>query len=207
MVDPEQRRTVIRQQIEALAAANAGSAAIDEDLLEEVVFLVEYPTALCGEFDPAYLALPPEAVITPMREHQRYFPVLNAEGKLLAKFITIRNGGSEHLEIVRHGNERVLRARLADAKFFYEEDKKIPLPSRLDKLKTIVFQEGLGTLYDKSFRLQQMSEAIANQLAGADVATACRAAHLAKADLGTGMVNEFTELQGVMGTRVCAAGW
>jgi glycyl-tRNA synthetase beta chain len=199
MVDPEQRRTVIRKQIEALALENGGSAAIDEDLLEEVIYLVEYPTALCGEFDSAYLALPPEAVITPMREHQRYFPVLGADGKLLAKFITIRNGGGDHLDIVRHGNERVLRARLADAKFFYEEDKKIPLPNRLDKLKTIVFQEGLGSLHDKALRLEKLSEAIAARLGVADVSTVRRAAHLAKADLVTGMVNEFTELQGVMG--------
>lgn len=199
MVDPKQRRAVIRQQIETLAAANGGSAAIDEDLLEEVIFLVEYPTALCGEFDPAYLALPPEAVITPMREHQRYFPVLDPNGKLMAKFITIRNGGGEYLDVVRHGNERVLRARLADAKFFYEEDKKIPLQSRLDKLKTIVFQEGLGTLYDKSVRLEQLSETIAAEVNGIDVMTVRQAARLAKADLVTGMVNEFTELQGVMG--------
>jgi glycyl-tRNA synthetase beta chain len=202
MVDPEERRSVIRHQIEALAAENGGTAAIDEDLLEEVIFLVEYPTALCGEFDPSYLALPPEAVITPMREHQRYFPVLGAEGKLLAKFITIRNGGKDHLETVRHGNERVLRARLADAQFFYEEDKKVPLAERVDKLKTIVFQEGLGTLYDKSVRLQNLSEKIAAGLAitaSADITTVRRAAYLAKADLVTGMVNEFTELQGVMG--------
>ncbi|MDF2501384.1 MAG: Glycyl-tRNA synthetase beta subunit [Anaerosporomusa subterranea] len=200
MVDPEERRSVIRQQIEALAAENGGSVAIDEDLLEEVIFLVEYPTALCGEFDPAYLALPPEAVITPMREHQRYFPVLGADGKLLAKFITVRNGGKEHLEIVRHGNERVLRARLADAKFFYEEDKKTPLAERVDKLKTIVFQEGLGTLYDKSVRIQNLSEKISAELVDpVDTATVRRAAYLAKADLVTGMVNEFTELQGIMG--------
>ena len=198
MVDPDQRRTTIRKQIEDLAVEIGGIAAIDEDLLEEVVYLVEYPTALCGEFDSAYLDLPPEAVITPMREHQRYFPVLGENGKLLAKFITVRNGGSDHLEIVRHGNERVLRARLADAKFFYEEDKKIPLPSRLDKLKTIVFQEGLGSLYDKSLRLEMLSKAIASWI-GVDDASACRAARLAKADLVTGMVNEFTELQGIMG--------
>lgn len=200
MVDPEERRQVIRRQIEVLAAENGGVPAIDEDLLEEVIFLVEYPTALCGEFDSAYLVLPPEAIITPMREHQRYFPVLGTDGKLAAKFITVRNGGKEHLDIVRHGNERVLRARLADAKFFYEEDKKAALASRMDKLKTIVFQEGLGTLYDKSIRIQQLSEQIAAEIAEpVDAAAVSRAAYLAKADLVTGMVNEFTELQGVMG--------
>lgn len=200
MVDPETRRTVIRQQIESLAEENGGVAAIDEDLLEEVIFLVEYPTALCGDFDPNYLALPPEAIITPMREHQRYFPVLGSDGKLIAKFITVRNGGREHLDIVRHGNERVLRARLADAKFFYEEDKKVALASRVEKLKTIVFQEGLGTLYDKSVRIRHLSEKIASEIGEpVDTTIVGRAAYLAKADLVTGMVNEFTELQGIMG--------
>ncbi|MDU4959794.1 MAG: glycine--tRNA ligase subunit beta [Sporomusaceae bacterium] len=200
MADPEERRSVIRGQIEALAAAAGGKAAIDEDLLEEVTFLVEYPTALCGEFDPAYLALPPEALITPMREHQRYFPLLGKDGKLLAKFITVRNGGSDHLDVVRHGNERVLRARLADAKFFYEEDKKTPLPERVHKLKSIVFQEGLGSLFDKVKRLEALSAQIAVNLNGeTELGVIRRGAYLAKADLTSGMVTEFTELQGVMG--------
>lgn len=200
MVDQDQRRSVIREQVESLAIAAGGKAVIDEDLLSEVVFLVEYPTALCGEFDPAYLSLPPEAIITPMREHQRYFPVKNADGKLLPKFITVRNGGEEHLAVVRRGNERVLRARLADAKFFYEEDQKIPLPQRLEKLKTIVFQEGLGSLHDKTLRLQRLATDICHTLQQATAEpVVVRAAELAKADLVTGMVREFTELQGIMG--------
>lgn len=200
MVDQEVRRKVIREQVEKLALSQGGTAAIDEDLLEEVVYLVEYPTALCGQFEEKYLSLPPEAVITPMREHQRYFPVVSKEGKLLPVFITVRNGGCEHLDIVRHGNERVLKARLADAQFFFEEDKKIKLIDRLDKLKTIVFQEGLGTIYDKTIRIEHLALAIAETVAAENVNSIIeRSAKLAKTDLVTGMVCEFTELQGTMG--------
>lgn len=201
LVDPQERERRIRAQIEALAAERGGTAEITPELLEEVVYLVEYPTALCGCFEDKYLALPPEAVVTPMREHQRYFPVLSPEGKLLPLFITVRNGGEAHLDVVRHGNERVLRARLADAQFFYEEDCKVKLADRLDKLKTVVFQEGLGTVCDKAQRLARLAAHIARQ-AGTDEAqlpAVERAALLAKCDLVTGMVCEFTELQGVMG--------
>lgn len=201
LVDQEKRRTMIRQQIEELAAKHGGKADITEDLLEEVIYLVEYPTALCGSFEEKYLELPPETVITPMREHQRYFPVLDAQGKLLPLFITVRNGNSEHLDIVQHGNERVLRARLADAQFFFDEDRKQPLEAFLEKLKTVVFQDGLGTIYDKTQRLEELAGFL-GEAVGADaeaVKTAKRAAKLAKADLVTGMVCEFTELQGIMG--------
>lgn len=201
MVDQEVRRNVIRKQVQKIAIAQGGTATIDEDLLEEVVYLVEYPTALQGRFEEMYLSLPPEAIITPMREHQRYFPVVSEDGKLLPVFITVRNGGAEHLDIVRHGNERVLKARLADARFFYEEDKKIKLIDRLDKLKTIVFQEGLGTLYDKTMRIKSLSVAIAAAIGAEESLQPVieRSATLAKADLVTGMVCEFTELQGTMG--------
>ncbi|WP_371370666.1 glycine--tRNA ligase subunit beta [Sporomusa aerivorans] len=201
MVDQDVRRRVIKEQIENLAVSRGGLATIDEELLEEVVHLVEYPTALCGNFEEKYLSLPPEAIITPMREHQRYFPVNGKDGKLLPMFITVRNGGSEHIDIVRHGNERVLRARLADARFFFEEDQKVTLADRVEKLKTIVFQEGLGTLYDKVLRLERLAAAIGQMLAKnqAELTIVNRGAHLAKADLVTGMVYEFTELQGVMG--------
>jgi glycyl-tRNA synthetase beta chain len=200
MVDQEIRRKVIRDQVEKIAISQGGTAAIDEDLLEEVVYLVEYPTALCGQFEDKYLSLPPEAVITPMREHQRYFPVVSAEGKLLPVFITVRNGGSEHIDIVRHGNERVLKARLADAQFFFEEDKKIKLIDRLDKLKAIVFQEGLGTIYDKTLRIGHLALAISEVVAAENIRHIIeRSSKLAKADLVTGMVCEFTELQGTMG--------
>lgn len=200
MVDQEMRRKVIRDQVEELAISQGGTAAIDEDLLEEVVYLVEYPTALYGKFEEMYLSLPPEAVITPMREHQRYFPVVSKEGKLLPVFITVRNGGLEHIDIVRHGNERVLKARLADAQFFFEEDKKIKLIDRLDKLKTIVFQEGLGTIYDKTLRIEYLALAISKIVATENIHSIIeRSSKLAKADLVTGMVCEFTELQGTMG--------
>lgn len=201
MVDQSLRRQVIREQVERLAVQQGGTAVIDEDLLEEVVFLVEYPTALCGKFEDKYLALPPDAVITPMREHQRYFPVFAKDGRLLPVFITVRNGGQDYIDVVRHGNERVLKARLADARFFFEEDKKVPLADRVEKLKTIVFQEGLGTMYDKVVRLERLAAAIAAaaQMPKAELGAVERGARLAKADLVTGMVNEFTELQGVMG--------
>lgn len=201
MVDQDVRRTVIREQIEKMAVSQGGTASIDEDLLEEVIFLVEYPTSLCGRFEDKYLSLPPEAIITPMREHQRYFPVFGKDGKLLPVFITIRNGGADYIDIVRHGNERVLRARLDDARFFFEEDQKIKLVDRVEKLKTIVFQDGLGTMYDKTKRLEELAAFILNHSGKGEtgVVSARRAAYLAKADLVTGMVNEFTELQGVMG--------
>lgn len=200
IVDQKERCEMIRKQIAEVAEANGGKAEINEDLLEEVLYLVEYPTALCGKFDEKYLKLPAEAVITPMRDHQRYFPVLK-DGKLLPLFITIRNGGSEHLEIVQHGNERVLRARLEDAQFFFDEDRKKSLTEHGDKLKTVVFQEGLGSIYDKALRLEALAAYISEALcvSAQDKADAMRAAKLAKADLVTGMVTEFTELQGVMG--------
>jgi len=200
LVDQDERRKMIRQQVEELAQKEGGIAEIDEDLLEEVVYLVEYPTALCGHFDDKFLTLPKETVITPMREHQRYFPVLTADGKLLAKFITVRNGNSEGLDIVAHGNERVLRARLSDAEFFFNEDRKIKLEERLEKLKTVVFQEGLGNIYDKSVRLADIAMTLKKSLnIKVDEDILQRTALLSKTDLVTGMVCEFTELQGVMG--------
>ena len=200
MVDQDARRELIRKQVTDLAVAEGGHAEINEDLLEEVNYLVEWPTALCGKFEEKYLALPKECVITPMREHQRYFPVLADDGSLLNKFITVRNGGKEHLEIVAHGNERVLRARLSDAEFFFNEDRKQSLADRLEKLKTVSFQEGLGNMNDKSNRLVQAVDMLALAInAKVDKEKLERAALLCKCDLVTGMVIEFTELQGVMG--------
>ena len=201
IVDQNKRKTMIREQIEEVARANGGKAEITEDLLEEVLYLVEYPTALCGKFEDKYLKLPPEAVITPMRDHQRYFPVKDAAGRLLPLFITVRNGGKEYLETVQHGNERVLRARLDDAQFFFDEDRKKSLEQHMDKLKTVVFQVGLGSIYDKAGRLVKLADKISGvlQVSAEDKKDAMRAAKLAKADLVTGMVCEFTELQGIMG--------
>lgn len=200
MVDQDERRALILQQIKDLAAQNGGEAEINEDLLEEVNYLVEWPTALCGKFEEKFLSLPKECIITPMREHQRYFPVLDEDGNLLNKFITVRNGGSEHLDIVTHGNERVLRARLSDAEFFFNEDRAVKLEDRLEKLKTVSFQEGLGNMYDKSERLVKMAEMMRFAInTPVDEEELRRCALLCKTDLVTGMVIEFTELQGVMG--------
>lgn len=200
MVDQDERRALILQQIKDLAAQNGGEAEINADLLEEVNYLVEWPTALCGKFEEKFLSLPKECIITPMREHQRYFPVLDEDGNLLNKFITVRNGGSEHLDIVTHGNERVLRARLSDAEFFFNEDRAIKLEDRLEKLKTVSFQEGLGNMYDKSERLVKMAEMLRFAInTPVDEEELRRCALLCKTDLVTGMVIEFTELQGVMG--------
>ena len=204
IVDPERRRAMICEQITETAKACGGTAEITPDLLEEVLYLVEYPTALSGSFEEKYLALPAEAVITPMRDHQRYFPVKAADGSLLPAFITVRNGGKAHLDVVAHGNERVLRARLADAQFFFDEDRRKSLAEHREKLKTVVFQRGLGSMYEKTVRLMALTTAIVEEMAAGDadgtaLADARRAAELSKADLVTGMVTEFTELQGIMG--------
>ena len=206
IVDPVRRRTMISAQIADAAKACGGTAEITPDLLEEVLYLVEYPTALSGSFEEKYLALPAEAVITPMRDHQRYFPVKAADGSLLPVFITVRNGGREHLDVVAHGNERVLRARLADAQFFFDEDRKKTLAEHREKLHTVVFQQGLGSMYEKTERLAQLAASVVEDMTAGDdaayepmAADARRAAELSKADLVTGMVTEFTELQGIMG--------
>lgn len=203
IVDQNKRRAMIVEQIEKVATARGGKAEISDELLEEVLYLVEYPTALSGDFETKYLKLPPEAVITPMRDHQRYFPVKTADGKLMPIFITVRNGGSDYLEIVQHGNERVLKARLEDAQFFFNEDRKKTLDEHREKLKTVVFQEGLGSVYEKTERLVKISgkicEMLGDKISAGDKKNVLRAAEISKADLVTGMVTEFTELQGVMG--------
>jgi glycyl-tRNA synthetase beta chain len=201
MVAPEVRRETILKQVNELAQSVSGKAIIDEELLNEVVFLVEYPTALVGNFNNEFLDLPNEVVITPMREHQRYFHVVDNEGRLLPYFITVRNGNEEYIDNVRIGNEKVLRARLKDAQFFYQEDLKENLENKVEKLKTVVFQEKLGTVYDKVNRIVMLSEFIGYKLllTEAQMSKLKRAAYLCKADLVTGMVNEFDELQGIMG--------
>lgn len=201
-VDQDVRRSEIEKQITKIAQDLGGQISIDEELLEEVVHLVEYPTALYGKFDEEFLALPKEAIITPMREHQRYFPVLSADGSLMPYFITVRNGDNYNLDVVAQGNERVLRARLSDADFFFREDKKQPLSARLEKLKTVVFQEGLGSIYDKAQRLRKLARYISENSCLSDdvnLQQLDRIAELCKTDLVTGMVGEFAELQGVMG--------
>jgi glycyl-tRNA synthetase beta chain len=201
IVDPEERKQLIKEQCEELACEHGGKVLWDEELLEEVIYLVEYPTALVGSFKPAYLDLPMEVVITPMKEHQRYFPLADLTGELLPLFITVRNGTAGNMETVREGNEKVLQARLADAKFFYEEDKKIPLEARVDRLKNIVFLEGLGTIYDKVERVRELARFIVESMGLEEPVRSLvdRTVMLSKADLATNMVYEFDELQGVMG--------
>ena len=199
MIDQDVRRETIRKQLTELAATKGATVVWDEDLLDEVTFLVEYPTALCGTFDESYLALPSDCIITPMKDHQRYFPMVDGKGTLLPMFLTVRNGDSKSLEVVAAGNERVLRARLDDAKFFFNEDRKTSLAGRYEALTKIVFQEGLGNLKDKTERLLTLGAALAQEVGFTDTVTLERATHLAKTDLTTGMVSEFTELQGIMG--------
>ena len=201
MVDQDARRELISKQLHDMAASKNASIVWDDDLLEEINYLVEWPTALCGGFEESYLALPDAAIITPMKDHQRYFPLVDQEGKLLPMFLTVRNGSDHSIEVVQAGNERVLRARLDDAKFFFNEDRKKPLIDRQDGLTKIVFQEGLGNLADKTERLLKLGRVFGEECGLHEDAAVVleRATELAKTDLTTGMVTEFTELQGVMG--------
>ena len=201
MVDQDARRELISKQLHDIAASKNASIVWDDDLLEEINYLVEWPSALCGGFEESYLALPDAAIITPMKDHQRYFPLVDQEGKLLPMFLTVRNGSDHSIEVVQAGNERVLRARLDDAKFFFNEDRKKPLIDRQDGLTKIVFQEGLGNLADKTERLLKLGRVFGEECGLHEDAAVVleRATELAKTDLTTGMVTEFTELQGVMG--------
>ncbi len=201
MVDQDARRELISKQLHDMAASKNASIVWDDDLLEEINYLVEWPTALCGGFEESYLALPDAAIITPMKDHQRYFPLVDQDGKLLPMFLTVRNGSDHSIEVVQAGNERVLRARLDDAKFFFNEDRKKPLIDRQDGLTKIVFQEGLGNLADKTERLLKLGRVFGEACGLHEDAAVVleRATELAKTDLTTGMVTEFTELQGVMG--------
>jgi len=208
IADQAARKKMIWEGAQAEAARAGGKVLPNEELLEEITHLVEYPTPLCGSFSPRFLRLPPEAIITPMQEHQRYFPVWNEQGSLLPKFVFFCNGPVRDPDLVREGNEKVLRARLQDAEFFYEEDLKTPLAARVEKLKSIVFLEGLGTIYDKAARLVALSRYLGSalKLTEKQRAAAERGAFLAKADLVTSMVYEFPELQGIMGAEYAGAG-
>lgn len=202
LVDPDERRRLIWEQVQELARDQGGRVEPDASLLEEVNFLAEHPTALVGSFDEEFLELPPEVLTTPMRDHQRYFPIWQQDGaRLLPRFVAVRDGGRDFLEVVRRGNEKVLRARLADARFFFQEDLASPLGSQVEALQGVVFQEGLGNMYQKTQRLGRLVEYLGRVLPATaeEVAVAQRAAYLAKADLLTQMVYEFPELQGIMG--------
>jgi glycyl-tRNA synthetase beta chain len=202
LVDQEERRQVIAGQVSRTAQQLEGVSAPDEELLTEVNYLVEYPKAVSGRFDPSFLEIPPEVLITVMRAHQRYFPVFDASGKLRPCFVAVSNGTrDEFLGNVRAGNERVLRARLADARFFFTEDRKKALEGYVRELDSLIFMEQLGSMADKTERIVRLTQALSSALRlPADTAqAAARAAALCKADLLTQMVYEFPELQGTMG--------
>lgn len=201
IVDNIERKVRIRLESERLAKSVGGSIQNDEAIIDQVNNLVEYPTPLLGTIKDQYLELPDEVVITPMKDHLRYFPVVDSKNRLMNHFITVRNGDDKYIDVVRKGNEKVLAARLEDAKFFFNEDRKKNLEDYVEDLKTIVFQDKLGTLYDKTIRNMKLSEKICNDLNVGEetLETTKRAAYLSKADLATKLVVEFTELQGVMG--------
>ena len=201
IVDQDKRKAIIDKGIQRVAEGIGGQIPEDEKLLTELTYLSEHPVPVAGEFDSDLLKLPKEVIITSMKEHQRYFPVQNEQGLLLPVFIAIRDGLPTHVDAVRKGYERVLSARLQDAKFFYEEDTKEHLQTYVSRLEGIVFHEGLGTVLEKTYRIIDLSEAISDRLGCREdtKAIAKRAATLCKADLVTDMVREFPELQGVMG--------
>ncbi len=192
------RREQVKLLVEEAAEEINGDAVIDEALLDEVASLVEWPVAIMGSFDEKFLEVPPEALIAAMKNHQKCFHLVNQQGQLLPRFIAVSNIESKQPEMVRAGNERVIRPRLSDATFFWEQDCQKSLESRLESLKTVIFQKKLGSLYDKSMRIAKLSGRIAQQL-GASAEQGERAALLSKCDLVTDMVGEFPELQGVMG--------
>lgn len=204
IADFDERRRHIHQQALKLASAADGTAHIEDALLDEVTALVEWPVGILGSFEERFLALPKEVLITVMQSHQRYFPILDPESKLKPCFVAIANLDSRRSQVVRAGNERVIRPRLADAEFFWQQDLKVPLENHLDKLAGIVFQQKLGTLLDKTKRLERLAALLAERL-DADVSRAERAAKLSKTDLVTAMVGEFPELQGTVGYYLAQA--
>jgi len=198
IADFEQRKTIIREAAQKSASAVNGKAHIEDDLLEEIAALNEWPVPITGTFDSRFLELPPEVLITTMQTNQKYFPVKNAEGGLLANFITFSNIESSNPKSIQQGNERVVTPRLSDAEFFWNQDRKKTLEDRVESLSSVIFQENLGTVYDKTIRVRNLAKFIAGHLS-ADVELAERAALLAKTDLMTEMVGEFGNLQGIMG--------
>ncbi|MBP8985086.1 MAG: glycine--tRNA ligase subunit beta [Syntrophobacterales bacterium] len=199
VVDPEERRAIIVAATDKAAKTVSGRVLRNDVLLEEVNYLVEYPSAVCGSFDAEFLELPEDVLITSMVGHQKYFPVVDDKDKLLPHFIAVNNTLVRNPEVVIKGNEKVLRARLSDAKFFFREDRKIPLEEHFEKLKKVVFHSLLGTSYEKVGRFRKLAGLIAEKVDPGLKEHVDRAAHLAKADLETRMVYEFPDLQGVMG--------
>lgn len=203
IVDPLKRKQLITDQIAELATKNEFQVGLDEDLLEEVNNLVEYPTAFVGNFEDKYLAVPEEVLVTSMKEHQRYFDVRNQEGLLLPHFISVRNGNNVKLENVAKGNEKVLTARLEDAEFFYNEDKKLAIDDLVEKLKNVTFHEKIGSIYEKMQRVAVAAQIIGETVGLSDeqLEDLRRASEIYKFDLVTNMVGEFPELQGIMGEK------
>lgn len=201
IADHRRRRQLIREQVEAAAAAEGLAPRIDDELLTEVCFLVEYPTAFVGTFDEGFLELPEDVPVTVLRRHQKYFPVETAEGRLANRFVAVRNGDDTHLDVVTLGAERVVRPRLADARFYYERDQQRPLDELVEDLSRVTYMAGLGSLLDKTERIGALVALLAERLlvAADDRAAAERAARLCKADLITEMVQDFASLQGIMG--------
>ena len=202
ILDQDKRKESILYQINHMAKSNGGEIRRDDDLLEELTFIVEYPTAVLGNVQEKFLSLPDVVITTPMREHLRYTPVYSPEGDLLPYFITIRNGNDDYADVVAEGNEKVLEARLEDARFFFDNDREKPLEDYVSQLGGIVFQEKLGTMADKTQRISDLVARIGEILAVGDktVESAKRACYLSKADLMTNMVQEFTELEGIIGS-------
>lgn len=201
VVDPDERRKAIESDVALIEERNGVKVELDEALLEENVFLVEYPVVFMGSFSPKYLELPEEVLVTSMKSHQRYFAVRDERGKLLPHFVGVSNNRASNMEVVREGNHRVLRARLEDASFFFQEDLKVPMAERVEALRGVVYQEKLGTMFDKVARIEGLALRLCDALGldGASRDKLSRAARLCKADLVTEMVFEFPELQGVMG--------
>jgi len=206
LVDPDERRAQIREQVDASAQAESARL-VDGDLVEETAFLVEWPTAECGNFDVAFLRLPRAVLIQEMQHVQSYFPLEDHAGDLLPKFIAVRDGGEQHFDTVLRGWESVLRAKLIDASYFYEQDLKTPLASRVDDLQGVVFQEKLGTMYDKANRVRKVAAVAADEagLSEEEAKALDRAALLCKADLTTAMVAELSTLQGLIGREYALA--
>ncbi|EHG5970193.1 glycine--tRNA ligase subunit beta [Enterococcus faecalis] len=203
VVQPNERKQMIVDQANALAAEKNWQLALDEELLEEVTNLVEYPTAFVGSFDEKYLSVPDEVLVTSMKEHQRYFDVRNDQGLLMPHFIAVRNGDNVHLENVIKGNEKVLIARLEDAEFFYNEDKKLTIEACVEKLKNVTFHEKIGSIYEKMQRVALIAQIIGRKvgLSEEELEDLKRASEIYKFDLVTNMVGEFPELQGIMGEK------
>jgi glycyl-tRNA synthetase beta chain len=199
VLDQDERRALIWQQVQDTAQAHGGSALENSELLEEVTYLVEYPQAFFGQFSDSYLEVPPEVLTTSMIEHQRYFPVYEQGGQLMAGFIGVRNGTDYCLDLVRAGNERVIKARLEDALFFWKEDTKKPLEDMVPRLAEVLFHERLGSIMDKVERLSVLASYLGQKLALSSENRIARAAYLCKGDLVSSMVYEFPELQGIMG--------